>query len=161
MISNTFRMDEIDQKIVQLIQKEPHLTHTKIASKINRSQPTVGLRIKKLEEAGVLNFHAGMSIREVDIHFAMIKISTNNPANIMKMVKQCPHIINAFRLSGEFNIVVLLASFKLENIDKIINSHFRSNPEISKIEMDIVSDVAEDYMIPLNLIYEDCSCPIY
>ena len=154
-------MDEIDQKIVQLIQKEPHLTHTKIASRINRSQPTVGLRIKKLEDAGVLNFHAGMSIRELDIHFALIKISAINPEEILKMVQQCPYIVNAFRLSGEYNIVVLLASFKLNIIDKIINSHFRKNPEISKIEMDIVTDVAEDYMIPLNLIYEECKCPIF
>ncbi|MFX1386092.1 MAG: AsnC family transcriptional regulator, partial [Promethearchaeota archaeon] len=39
-------MDDIDKRIVQFIQNDPTSTHTQIAKKINRSQPTVGMRIK-------------------------------------------------------------------------------------------------------------------
>ena len=83
MMSNAYSMDEIDQKIVQLIQRKPNLTHTEIATHISRSQPTVGMRIRKLEEAGILNFHAGINLKDVDLYLAMVWISTNNPEKII------------------------------------------------------------------------------
>lgn len=68
--SNMLKMDEIDRNIIQIIQEEPNLTHTQIAKMVNRSQPTVGMRIKKLEEAGVLKFQAGINIKSTDLILA-------------------------------------------------------------------------------------------
>ena len=48
MESKDFKIDEVDKSIIELIQKEPTLTHTEIAKKVNRSQPTIGTRIRKL-----------------------------------------------------------------------------------------------------------------
>jgi len=59
MESKVFKIDEIDKNIIEIIQKDPMLTHTEIAKKVNRSQPTIGMRIRKLEKAGVLKFQAG------------------------------------------------------------------------------------------------------
>jgi DNA-binding Lrp family transcriptional regulator len=50
MISDKLKLDDIDRKIITLVQGDPNLTHTQIAEQINRSQPTVGMRIKKLEK---------------------------------------------------------------------------------------------------------------
>ncbi|MFX1554025.1 MAG: Lrp/AsnC family transcriptional regulator, partial [Promethearchaeota archaeon] len=61
-------IDEIDCKIMDLIQKEPSLTHTQIAEHVNRSQPTVGMRIKKLENLGVLKYQAGINIKVADLY---------------------------------------------------------------------------------------------
>ncbi|GAG89408.1 unnamed protein product, partial [marine sediment metagenome] len=52
-------IDTIDCQIMDLIQKAPSLTHTEIATHVNRSQPTVGMRIRKLEKLGVLKYQAG------------------------------------------------------------------------------------------------------
>ncbi|MHA1468457.1 MAG: winged helix-turn-helix transcriptional regulator, partial [Promethearchaeota archaeon] len=35
--SKVFKIDEIDKNIVEIIQKDPMLTHTEIAKKVNRS----------------------------------------------------------------------------------------------------------------------------
>jgi len=67
-------IDEIDCKIMDLIQKEPNLTHTQIAEHVNRSQPTVGMRIKKLENLGVLKYQAGINIKVADLYFARAEI---------------------------------------------------------------------------------------
>ena len=77
MASELFDIDEIDRNIIQLIQKEPTLTHTEIAKQVNRSQPTIGMRIRKLEELGILTIRdepqlgMGLEISEPVIQFLL------------------------------------------------------------------------------------------
>jgi len=40
MISDKLKLDDIDRRIITLVQDDPNLTHTQIAAKIDRSQPT-------------------------------------------------------------------------------------------------------------------------
>ena len=79
MLSNVLDIDEIDKSIIQIIQKQPNLTHTQIAKRVNRSQPTVGMRIRKLEEAGVLKFQACINLKTADLLLARAEIKTTNP----------------------------------------------------------------------------------
>jgi len=157
-MSHSYSIDEIDQKIVQLIQKKPNLTHTEIATHVSRSQPTVGMRIKKLEEAGILNFHAGINLKDVDIYLAMVYISTNNPEKFLSLVNDCPSLVNSFRLTGEYNIVMMVASFNIREIEIIVNKHFRNDNDVTAIRVEFCTEVSEDFILPLNILYEECTC---
>ena len=151
MISEKLKLDDIDRQIISLIQENPALTHTEIATKINRSQPTVGMRIKKLEKSGILVFQPGINFRKVDLHLATVELKTKNPDEIMSMARHCPFMLNAFKLSGEHNIYILLASSKLQKLDKIVNYHFRNNPEIQNASMELVIDIAKDFILPIDI----------
>ncbi|MFW9972710.1 MAG: Lrp/AsnC family transcriptional regulator, partial [Candidatus Odinarchaeota archaeon] len=72
MINNSSVLDDIDKRIVTYIQNDPTITHTQIAKKVNRSQPTIGMRIKKLEESGVLKFQAGLNLKNLNHYFAKV-----------------------------------------------------------------------------------------
>ena len=47
MTISSYELDQIDKQIIQILNEDPNLTHTKIAEKVHRSQPTVGNRIKR------------------------------------------------------------------------------------------------------------------
>ncbi len=150
MISQKLKLDDIDRQIITLVQEDPNLTHTQIAERINRSQPTVGMRIKKLEKSGILQFQPGINFKKVDLFLATVEINSSNPEEIMEMASCCPFMLNAFRLSGEHNICILLASSKLDKLDAIVNYHFRKNPEVSLVLMEIVTDIAKDFILPID-----------
>ncbi|MFX0175526.1 MAG: Lrp/AsnC family transcriptional regulator [Candidatus Hodarchaeota archaeon] len=150
MISEKLKLDDIDRQIISLVQEDPNLTHTQIAEKIDRSQPTVGMRIKKLEKAGVLQFQPGINFKVVDLFLATVEINTKNPEPVMEMGKCCPFVLNAFRLSGGHNMCVLLASSKLHKLDAIVNYHFRKNSDVSSVSMEIVTDIAKDFILPID-----------
>lgn len=150
MISQKLKLDDIDRQIITLVQEDPNLTHTQIAERINRSQPTVGMRIKKLEKSGILQFQPGINFKKVDLFLATVEINSSNPEEIMEMASCCPFMLNAFRLSGEHNIFILLASSKLDKLDAIVNYHFRKNPEVSLVSMEIVTDIAKDFILPID-----------
>ncbi|MFX1525782.1 MAG: Lrp/AsnC family transcriptional regulator [Promethearchaeota archaeon] len=155
MISEKLKLDDIDRQIISLVQENPALTHTEIATKINRSQPTVGMRIKKLEKSGILQFQPGINFKKVDLHLATVELKTKNPEEIMSMARHCPFMLNAFRLSGEHNICILLASSKLQKLDNIVNYHFRNNPQISNSSMEVVIEIAKDFILPIDFDSED------
>ena len=156
MSSKIFKIDEIDRNIIQLVQNEPTLTHTEIAKKVNRSQPTVGMRIKKLESSGVLKFQAGINIKTMDLCLGRVEIQTLQPREILDLVKKCPYMLNAFRLSGTSNISILLVGPKFEYLDNIVNYHFRKNPNVTNVYLDIITDVENDFVLPFDFNCDKC-----
>jgi DNA-binding Lrp family transcriptional regulator len=161
MIGEKFEIDDIDQEIIKLIQEEPNITHTEIAEHVQRSQPTVGMRIKRLEDAGLLQFQAGLNLRAArDFYLAKVELKTNRPNQILEIVEKCHFMLNAFRLSGDYNVSIILASRKLSSIDKIVNKFFRDNEIVLTVRMDIINDVLDDFVLNLDLNLEDCDCSL-
>ena len=165
MLSEKMGIDQIDCRIMDLIQKAPNLTHTEIATHVNRSQPTVGMRIKKLENIGVLKYQAGIIIKVADLCFARAEIQTKNPGSAIDIVKVCPFMLNAFRLSGDSNVSILLVGLSFKDIDHIVNCHFRNDPNVINVHIDIIADVVNDMVLPIDLNLEygqlqinNCSC---
>lgn len=155
MISQKLKLDDIDRKIISLVQEDPNLTHTQIAEKIDRSQPTVGMRIKKLEKEGILQFQPGINFKKVDLFLATVELKTKYPDEIIDMARYCPFMLNAFRLSGDHNINILLASSKLDKLDNIVNYHFRNNPGVQSVSMEIVTQIAKDFILPIDFDSEE------
>ena len=160
MMSEVLKIDDIDRQIIHLIQEHPNLTHTQISKHVNRSQPTVGMRIRKLEEIGVLQFQAGINIKYADMSFARVEIQARSPEEIYKIVQKCPFMLNCFRISGDYNISILITSFSLDEVEKIVNFHFRNNPFVNKVIIEIITDVMMDFVIPFDFSLKECNCKL-
>ena len=158
MLSKRLKLDPIDRNIIRLIQTEPNITHTEIAKRVGRSQPTIGLRVKKLEDKGIIDYQAGVNLRTSDFYFARIKIRTKNPKKILDIVKSCPLMLTAFKLSGKTNTVIIMVSPQLEFIDEVINKLFRGKKDISKVSMDIITEVINDVVLPVSFNVNKCQC---
>jgi Lrp/AsnC family leucine-responsive transcriptional regulator len=157
LLSQDLKIDEIDQNIIKIVQKEPNLTHTEIAKKVNRSQPTIGMRIRKLEESGILKFQAGINLRTMDLCLARVELQTLDPTEILGIVKKCPFMLNAFRISGTSNLSILLVSPELNLLDNIVNTHFRKNPNVTNVHIDIITDIINDFVLPFDFNFEKCN----
>jgi DNA-binding Lrp family transcriptional regulator len=155
MISEKLKLDDIDRRIITLVQDDPNLTHTQIAEKISRSQPTVGMRIKKLEKEGRLQFQPGINFKKVDLFLATVELNTKRPNDILAMAQFCPFMLNAFRLSGSHNICILLASSKLDKLDNIVNYHFRSDPNVQSVAMNMITEISKDFILPIDFDSEE------
>ena len=100
---------------------DPNITQSKIAKQLDRSQPTIGIRMKSLEERGLLYHAYGVNGRVTDI-FKVVKLEMthNKPKKVMALAKSCPFMINAIKQSGKYNILLLMASPGLKKINFII-----------------------------------------
>lgn len=149
-LTDQFGLDELDKSIIMLLQKNPNITHSEIAKRIGRSQPAVGSRIHRLEDKGVISSKVGINFRTTDIHLVKVELATRNPEEVFEMGKYCPFIINCMKLSGEYNVMVLLASSSLKKIDNVVDCHFRNKEHISSVRMDLITGILKDLILPID-----------
>lgn len=144
------QLDSIDKQIITLLQKDPSITHTEIAERIDRSQPIVGLRINKLLESGIFQIQTGINFDKTNFYLAKISVKTKDPNLIKDVCKTCPFMLNCFRTDGEYNACFLLASDNLKVIDKIVNIHFRSKTGTKRTKTEIISEIARPFILPID-----------
>jgi len=80
--------DKIDQKIIEILQKNSRITNIEIAKKINRSESTVRQRLMKLLDKGIIKKFS-VEINPVYLGFntvAYVGINTH-PAKLLRVVK--------------------------------------------------------------------------
>ncbi len=151
---DSMKLDEIDVQIISMLEEDPTLTHSEIARRIDRSQPAVGSRIHKLEERGILRTQIGVDFKKFDIYLVKVEIFTKDPEEVMIMARKCPFVINAMKITGERNICILLAATDLKKLDTVVDYHFRDNKDVQKVKMEMVTDYANPFILPVNFITE-------
>jgi Lrp/AsnC family leucine-responsive transcriptional regulator len=153
------KLDELDYEIIRILQADPTQTHSQIAKQLNRSQPAIGARIKKLQDAGLLATQIGVDFHKVtDFTLIRVDIVTTKAKDVLELANYCPYVINAMRLSGEYNISVLMASTDLKRLDAVIDRHYRLKPYVKKTLMERITDVATTFILPMNLKAEEHVC---
>ncbi|MBT7902784.1 Lrp/AsnC family transcriptional regulator [Candidatus Woesearchaeota archaeon] len=148
-------LDERDNVIMTLIQTNPDISQEEIAKKIKLSQPSVGARLRKLRDKGILHAVNGVNFKVVDLFLAKIDINTTDTTGLVNEFKDCPFFLNALVTSGKYNVCLLFTATDLKRLEGIVNCHLRGNPKVKEIEMNIVISAAKDFVLPLNVDYDN------
>ena len=158
MIKKSFNeilgIDDDDKTIITLIEKDPSITHSKIAQEIEKSQPAVGARIIKLERKHLLTKQVGFNIKEVDIKTAIVFISTKDVESVVTKISNCPFINHAFKISGEFNLLCFIAATDLQTIEKLVDVCFRKDPNVINVKTNILIESVHDFVVPIDFQIE-------
>ena len=158
MIKKTFKeilgIDDDDYKIIEMLEKNPDVTHSEIAREIEKSQPAVGARIIKLERKNLLTKQVGFNIKKVDIKTAIVFISTKDVERIVKKIEHCPFINHAFKVSGEFNLLCFISASDLQTIEKLVDLCFRRDENVINVKTNILIDSVHDFVVPIDFQIE-------
>ena len=147
-------IDDDDKKIIEMIEKDPDITHSDIAKEIEKSKPAVGARIIKLERKNLLTKQVGFNVKNVDIKVAIVYISTKDVENIVEKIKNCPFINHAFKISGEFNVLCFIAASDLQTIEKLVDLCFRRDPNVINVKTNILIESIHDFVVPIDFSIE-------
>ncbi|MHA2180820.1 MAG: Lrp/AsnC family transcriptional regulator [Promethearchaeota archaeon] len=148
-------IDNDDKKIIEMIEKNPDITHSDIAKEIEKSQPAVGARIIKLERKHLLTKQVGFNVKQVDIKVAIVYISTKDVEQIVKKVENCPFINHAFKISGEFNVLCFISASDLQTIEKLVDLCFRRDPNVINVKTNILIESIHDFVVPIDFQIEN------
>ena len=147
-------IDDDDKKIIEMIEKDPSITHSEIAREIEKSQPAVGARIIKLERKHLLTKQVGFNIKEVNIKNVIVFVSTKDVDEIIKKIEDCPFINHAFKISGDYNILCFIAATDLQTIDKLVDLCFRRDPNVINVKTNILIESIHNFVVPIDFQIE-------
>ena len=158
MIKKTFKeilgIDDADYKIIEMMEKNPSVTHSEIAREIEKSQPAVGARIIKLERKHLLTKQIGFNLKKVDIKTTIVFVATKDVETVVKKIKKCPFINHAFKISGEFNLLCFISASDLQTIEKLVDLCFRKDPNVINVKTNILIDSVHDFVIKVDFQIE-------
>ncbi len=147
-------LDEKDRIIVSLFEKNPDISQAEIAEQVGLSQPTVGARIGKLRQSGVISMAAGMSLMKVGLKLAKVDITAKNSVELLNRFKPCPYFMNGLVVSGKENLCVFFIAEDASTLDAIVDKHIRSDPSVVEADLSIVMGSVNEMVQPVRLSVE-------
>ncbi len=107
------KLDDIDKKILALIQKNSQFTYKEIAEKINLSVTPVHDRVKRLEKSGIIEKYVGILNKKklgvgltVYCQVTLLKQTKEVSEIFNKVIKQLPEVSDCNFVSGGFDYLL-------------------------------------------------------
>lgn len=156
-------IDDTDKEIIRLLQENPEMTHQEIAERTRKSQPAIGARVIKLKRKHLLTDGIGAEFDKIDLKMARIDLMIKNPDDIWEKLRDCPFISNAFKTTGDYNIMIEIVAPNIKTIDRFVDHCLRKDPNISGVRVNFIINSLRRYIVPLSFEiekFEDNSCNV-
>lgn len=136
-------MDELDYRIVDLLQRDGRATQLEISRAVGLSQPAVAERIRKLEEREVITgYTARVDATKLgkDIT-AFIGVSIEHPKyfeGFAKKVLAMPEVLEAHRVAGQDSYILKVRTSNTRTLDSLLVETLRTISGVTRTHTTIV-----------------------
>ncbi len=157
MLKDKLGIDDKDIKLMTLLMKEEDISQSELAEKLRLSQPSINVRVRKLKERGVLAEGVGLDAQKANISMVRVDFTCNDSDRILNILKNCSFFVNGFLMSGTRNVSVFLIGEDLGKIEQIVKRYLRNNAAVSNIEVNVVVNIAKQFICSVDLEKEHSS----
>ncbi|MDH4611065.1 Lrp/AsnC family transcriptional regulator [Pseudomonas sp. BN102] len=123
-------LDSKSWKILQVVQNEGRISLTDLAARVALSLPATSERLKRLEEAGVIEgYHAQVSAEEAGYQvMALIGMTTPQPekARLIAQLQQMPEVLECLHVTGQDSFILRVVTRDIRHLERFVGSinHF-------------------------------------
>jgi DNA-binding Lrp family transcriptional regulator len=144
-------VDDIDKKILELLQEDAKMTISKIAQTTKKSQTAIRSRIQRLEKTLIKKYVALIECRNLgyrEMVLASIRVNSSQPLEEVKAkIEEIEQIKYAYIVTGEYPLFVMFKCLGHEEALGLIEK-LRNLPGVEEINTQIVLDrIKEDHSI--------------
>lgn len=114
-------LDKTDIRILHVLQQQARITNQDLADEIHLSPSSCLMRVRKLEEAGVLeSYHAAIDLKKIcRVVKCIVTISIHNQtkkdfSQFQQYVNTVPEILECYTVSGAFDFFLKVAAPNME-----------------------------------------------
>lgn len=133
-------LDEVDRRILSILQTKGNLSNVEIARTINLSPPATHARIKRLEKYGFIDLYTAHLNREKLgyglLCFIFVKISAHQTKELEPFesaIQKIPEILECHHITGEDDYLLKVVIKNTEHLKNFIRNKISSFPHISGI----------------------------
>ena len=120
----SFELDAYDRKILALLQENARLGFSEIGRRIHLTSPAVAERVRRLEEAGVIEcFTAKLNLRKLGYSFeAYINITVDSHAALDSWAAAHPEVLELHSTTGTHCALMRIALTAPEHLQACLTS---------------------------------------
>ena len=118
-------MDSLNWKILKCLQQNARQSNAEIGRSVGVSSPAVSERIKKMEDAGIIQGY-NTSVSPYEVGYQLKAIITLRAfmgmlKPFLEKVKTYPEVINCYRITGNENFVMEVVLKNQKHLETIID----------------------------------------
>ncbi|WP_298348800.1 Lrp/AsnC family transcriptional regulator [uncultured Dokdonia sp.] len=118
-------IDSLNNRILQCLQEDARQSNTAIAKKVGVSSPAVGERIRKMEDAGILQGYKAIVNPEAMGYqlkaIITIRAFMGKLKPFLENVKKWEEVVNCYRITGNENIVMEVVLRNQKHLEELID----------------------------------------
>ena len=146
-------MNEIDNKILNIVQKDARISNAEIARQVGLAPSAVLERIRKLEERGVIRGYV-TKIDPAEVGFgltAFVFVKTSFCGSIGDVLAAIPEVLEVHDIAGEDCYLLKVRAENTEKLGKFFREKLKNLPEIISTRTTIVlQTIKETIALPIE-----------
>lgn len=148
-------IDKLDRQILSILMQDAKMPYTDIAKKLFVSGGTVHVRMRKLEQMGVVqeaNLKVNYSLLGYDISaFIGIYLDKSSMYNeVIASLKKIPEVVAAYYTTGNYAIFARVVCKDTQHLREVLSVKVQSIPGIQRTETFI--SLEESINRPINIL---------
>lgn len=150
-------LDDIDKKILRLLQENAHYTLKDIANKINLSLTPVHDRVKRLEKEGVIEKYVSILNKKklgnnltVYCQVTLTKQTYDTSEGFNQAILEMAEVVECNYVSGNFDYMLKIIIPDMESYHHFHQKKLSTLPEVSLINtVFVISEVKSTTVLPI------------
>ena len=138
-------IDELSWSILEYLQKNARASFSEIGRKVGLSSPAVAERVKKMEDAGIINsYKVNLSHQKTGYQLRAIitlRAFTGRLKAFLEAVTGFKEVVNCYRITGNENIIMEVILHDQMHLEKLIDKLITFGETRTHI---VLSNVIED-----------------
>jgi len=152
-ILSSKRLDEIDMKLLKILQENAKTSYSKISKMLGVSEATVHLRIKKLKDMGIIKkFQAIIDPEKVGKGVMAIIAITAEPKKFDKVLASLAKIDDIYEIydvTGEYYAILKVRVRSREELARVLDTIGNIDGILSTKTMYVLRVIKEDTVIKI------------
>jgi Lrp/AsnC family leucine-responsive transcriptional regulator len=152
-------INDVDNKILNIIQKDARIANAEIARQIGLAPSAVLERLRKLEESGIIRgYTAEIDAARVGFGItAFVFVRTNECGDgTDQVLAQIPEVLEVHDVAGEDSYLLKVRAPSTEGLARLLREKIKAVPNVISTRTTVVlQTVKETIALPLDRIDED------
>jgi Lrp/AsnC family transcriptional regulator, leucine-responsive regulatory protein len=157
-MSHVQKIDDIDKKILEILQARAKITNAKLSEEIGLSPAPTLERVKKLEQMGIISsYHAKLNTEKIGLGVTTFVLATlvgHNRANIegfIEAIEKIPEVIECHHITGAGDFILKVIAKDISSYQKLMLEKVSDIPQVDNMQsMVVLSTFKDSKVIPVN-----------
>jgi DNA-binding Lrp family transcriptional regulator len=144
------RFDDIDVRILGLLQDNGRMTNVELAERVGLTAPPCLRRVRALEQQGAISgYHAALDPAALGYNltvFAMVSLKSQAESDLRafeELVADIPEIRECHMLNGEIDFILKIVAPDLQSFQQILTTKLTTAPNVEHVKTSLTIRTAK------------------
>lgn len=139
------KLDKTDRDLLNHLQENARITNAELARRVELSPPGLQKRVRKLEEAGIIDQYATILNPEsvgydmlCFVQITLVRHKSEFLQNFMHVVQDIPEVLEAYHITGEYDYLLKVVIRNRKHLEEFILETLSPLPGMDKVRTSLV-----------------------